>query len=283
MRKLRILLATFSILALTAVLLDFTGVSARWFGCLAKIQFLPAALAGSVVVLVLLTIVTLLAGRVYCSVVCPLGILQDFIRWITFGRRRDNKRRCSVSGAPRAVEVDVRSWPSVLRWLRVAILALFVGGGFLGLHFVWLDPYAIYARAAACLAPLVRMGNNELAAWAESHASYCAQTVEVAVPATGFILLAAGMVALIAALAAWRGRVWCNTVCPVGTLLGALAKFAWFRPRIDASTCVGCKLCERTCRTHCINVDAKAFDRTKCVSCFDCSATCPKGAIKWTK
>lgn len=278
MRKLRILLATFSILALTAALLDFTGVSARWFGWLAKLQFLPAALACSVVVLVPLTVVTLLAGRVYCSVACPLGILQDFIRWITFGRRRDNTRRMGVAAAPSPSHVG-----AALRWLRVAILALFVGGGFLGLHFVWLDPYAIYARGAACLAPLVRMGNNELAAWAERHSSYCAQTVEVAVPATGFILLAAGMVVLVAALAAWRGRVWCSTVCPVGTLLGALAKFAWFRPHIDASACVGCGLCERTCRTHCINVDAKAFDRTKCVSCFDCSATCPKGAIKWTK
>jgi len=102
-------------------------------------------------------------------------------------------------------------------------------------------------------------------------------------PATGFVLLAAGMVAFVAALAAWRGRAWCNTVCPVGTMLGALAKFAWFRPRIVAQSCVSCRLCERICRAHCIHVDAKAIDHTQCVSCLDCSAVCPKGAITWKR
>ena len=102
-------------------------------------------------------------------------------------------------------------------------------------------------------------------------------------PATGFVLVAAGVVAFIAALAAWHGRAWCNTVCPVGTILGALAKFAWFRPNIVADSCVSCRACERICRAHCIHIDAKAIDHTKCVSCFDCSAVCPKGAIKWKR
>ena len=75
-RALRILLATFFLLAITACFLDFTGVAARWFGWTVKLQLMPAALAlgvGAVAILV----VTLLCGRVYCSVVCPLGLLQD--------------------------------------------------------------------------------------------------------------------------------------------------------------------------------------------------------------
>ena len=69
----------------------------------------------------------------------------------------------------------------------------------------------------------------------------------------------------------------------MGTILGALAKFAWLRPRISASSCVSCRLCEQTCRAHCIHIDVKAIDHTQCVSCLDCSAVCPKGAITWKR
>ena len=274
MRKVRIAAALLFFTAVTATMLDFTGTVAEWAGWTVKIQAVPAALAGSAAVLAGLVLATLLCGRVYCSAVCPLGVLQDIVRWLTFGRRRALKR---------GVPATARSG-AVAGWTRISLLVLFVGGGLLGMHFAWLDPYGIYGRFAACLAPVVRTGNNMLADWAARHGSYIAHTVETAVPAVGFILVAAGTVAVVAVLAAWRGRrEWCNLVCPVGTVLGALAKFAWFRPRIDREKCVKCGMCAKICRAGCIDVESGTFDRTKCVSCFDCSATCGKGAVKWTR
>lgn len=274
---LRLVLGLLVLLALTATFLDFTGTVAGKTPWLREIQFMPAVLAGSAVMLAILTLLTLLVGRVYCSVLCPLGVLQDLVRLVTFGRWRDRKFKAKPGGP--AVS-------AVQGWTRLGFLFVFAAGGFLGIHFTWLDPYAIYGRFVSfCLTPLVKASRHAdaIAAWADGGEGLFTRTLEVVMPATGFVLFAAGMVAFIAALAAWRGRTWCNTVCPVGTVLGALARLAWFRPRIVASSCVSCRLCERTCRAHCIRIDAKAIDHTQCVSCLDCSAVCPKGAITWKR
>ena len=274
---LRLVLGLLVLLALTATFLDFTGTVAGKTPWLREIQFMPAVLAGSVVLLAILTLLTLLVGRVYCSVLCPLGVLQDLVRLVTFGRWRDRKFKTKPGGP--AVS-------AIQGWTRLGFLFVFAAGGFLGLHFTWLDPYASYGRFVSfCLTPLVKASRHAdaVAAWVDGAEGLFTRTLEVVMPATGFVLFAAGMVAFIAALAAWRGRTWCNTVCPVGTILGALAKFAWFRPRIVAQSCVSCRLCERICRAHCIHVDAKAIDHTQCVSCLDCSAVCPKGAITWKR
>lgn len=274
---LRLLLGVAVLLALTATFLDFTGTMAGWFPWLRKAQFMPAVLACSAGALAFLLVVTLLVGRVYCSVLCPLGVLQDLVRLVTFGRWRDRKFRARPAGPALSAVQD---------WIRLGFLFAFAGGGFLGLHFTWLDPYAIYGRFVSfCLTPIVKAGKHAdaIAEWADGAEGTFTQLLEVVVPASGFVMFAWGVIAFIAALAAWRGRTWCNTVCPVGTILGALSKFAWFRPHIDASSCVSCRMCERICRSHCIHIDVKEIDNTKCVSCLDCSAVCPKGAITWKR
>ena len=79
LRKLRIIAATIFFALITLLFLDFTGTLHAWFGWLAKIQFLPAVMALNVGVIVLLVALTLLFGRVYCSGICPLGVMQDVI------------------------------------------------------------------------------------------------------------------------------------------------------------------------------------------------------------
>ena len=64
---------------ITLLFLDFTGTLHAWFGFLAKIQFLPALLALNFGVVAALIVLTLLFGRVYCSVICPLGVMQDAV------------------------------------------------------------------------------------------------------------------------------------------------------------------------------------------------------------
>lgn len=247
MRKLRIvriLLATFFWLAVTACFVDPTGTAVRGFGWTVKLQFWPAVLATGVTA-VLLTVVTLVVGRVYCSTVCPLGVLQDLAIFL----RLKLGKPFRPSAAPR------RRF-SVATCFRIAVTAVFIVGGFLGLHFVWLDPYAIYGRAAASV-------QTGLPVWLRA-ASLTA-------------------VALIVALAAWKGRFWCNTVCPVGAVLGLMARLTRRGPVFDAEKCVGCRQCERVCKARCLDGAAKTVDRTKCVACFNCGAVCGKGALSWSK
>lgn len=96
LRKIRIVLASIFFIALTMLFLDFTGIAHAWCGWMAEIQFLPALLALNIGTIAFLIVLTLLFGRIYCSVICPLGIFQDIISWIS-GKRRKKKARFSHS------------------------------------------------------------------------------------------------------------------------------------------------------------------------------------------
>jgi polyferredoxin len=272
MRKVRIFLGVISLLLITLLFLDFTGTIAPFAGWIAKIQFVPALLSLSAFAL-FIAILTLLVGRVYCSVICPLGIMQDVI---IFLRRLFGKK--FFASYPSNKELAIR------KYTRLGFLGLFVGGGFLGLHFVWLEPYAIYGRIVSfLLSPLYRMGNNALASWAADNSNYLFYAVENVIPSIGAILLSVSFFLLIVLMTLWKGRLWCNTVCPVGTMLGFLARFSFFKMKIQSSSCVKCGACEKICRAQCIDVANGKVDFSRCVGCYDCSAICPKKGISLKK
>ena len=94
--------------------------------------------------------------------------------------------------------------------------------------------------------------------------------------------IVAGATLLILVVLAWRsGRTYCNTICPVGTVLGLLSRVSLFRPVIDLNKCNGCKLCSRRCKASCINADAHQIDYSRCVVCMDCIDVCRQGAISY--
>lgn len=149
LRKLRIAAALLCFAPLTLLFLDFTGTAHRWFGWLAKVQFLPALLAANLAIVAALVLLTFLFGRIYCSTLCPLGVFQDVVSWIS-GRRKKN--RFSPSPERRA-----------LRYGTLAIFAVLLLGGF-GSVFALLDPYGAYGRmVASLLGPVYGWGNNLLA------------------------------------------------------------------------------------------------------------------------
>ena len=89
LRKIRTAVAVAVIALLTFGFLDFTGIiNDPW---LQRIQFGPALLSLSTVTLVCLIAGTLIFGRIYCSVICPLGIFQDFFNWLS--RKFDKKKK----------------------------------------------------------------------------------------------------------------------------------------------------------------------------------------------
>ena len=82
LRKIRIILATVMFIGITWLFVDFTGTAYHWFGWMPKLQFLEAVLALNVAVVIGLVVLTLILGRIYCSVICPLGIMQDLFGWL---------------------------------------------------------------------------------------------------------------------------------------------------------------------------------------------------------
>lgn len=269
LRRIRIILAVTVFLLITALFVDFTGTVHAWFGWLAKIQFWPAVLALNVGVVLALVVLTLLLGRIYCSVICPLGVFQDIVSWLS-GRRKKKKYRFAYSPAK--------------RWLRYAVLLLFVAAALAGLGSLvaLLSPYSAYGRMAQnLLAPLYAWGNNLLAGWAEQAGSYAFYRHEVWLR-SGITLGVAVVTLAILVVLAWRGgRTYCNTICPVGTVLGFLSRFSLLRPVIDVSKCNSCTLCSRQCKASCIDPARHQIDYSRCVACMDCIGACKHGAISY--
>lgn len=269
LRKIRIAAAAVFFTMITLLFLDFTGTLHAWFGWMARVQLLPAVLAVNVAVVAALLVLTLLFGRVYCSVICPLGVFQDVASWAG-GKRRKNRF----------------TYSRALPWLRYGMLALFVAAMVAHIKPVaeLLAPYSAYGRIASNLfAPLYRWGNNLLAYAAERIDSYAFYTVDVWVKSGVTFAVAAATFAVLAVLAWRNGRTYCNTVCPVGTILGFVSRFAVFKPRIDTSKCNGCGLCARNCKASCIDAKSHEIDYSRCVACMDCIGKCRQHAIAFSR
>ena len=267
LRKIRRILAVLFFVAVTALFLDFTGTIHTWLGWTAKMQFLPAILALNVGVVVGLILLTLLVGRVYCSIICPMGVMQDIISWVS-GKRKKKKNRFSYSPEK--------------KWLRYGVLGLFVIAlvAGIGSFVALLAPYSSYGRIASNLfAPLYRWGNNLLALIAERMDSYAFYQTDVWMKSLPTFIIAVVTFIIITVLAWKNGRTYCNTICPVGTVLGFFSRFSLFRPVINTEMCKNCSLCARRCKAACIDYKNHKIDYSRCVVCMDCLDNCKHGAL----
>ena len=266
LKKLRITLATIFFVGITLMFLDFTGTLHHWLGWMAKVQFLPAVLALNVVIILVLLVLTLVFGRIYCSVICPLGIFQDLVARL---RRKKNKY----------------SYSKAISWLRYTMLGIMVVAIVAGIGSVvqLLAPYSAYGRIATMIfQPIWKFGNNLLASVAERIDSYAFYRTEVLVPAMGVVLIVAVATALLVGILAWRnGRTYCNTICPVGTVLSFFARFSWFKIRFDEDKCRNCSLCTKNCKAACIDFKTHTVDYSRCVVCGNCIDKCKFGALSY--
>lgn len=237
LRKIRLTFAMICFVLITLLFLDFTGTLHGWFGWLAKIQFLPAVLALNVGVILFLVILTLVCGRIYCSVICPLGVFQDILAWL--GRQPKKRRKLPYSYSP------------ALSWLRYGVLGVFIIALIAGIGSLaaLLAPYSAYGRIANNLfQPIWQWGNNLLAYLAERADSYAFYETDVWLKSLPTFIIAAATLAVLVVLAGRNGRTYCNTICPVGTVLGFLSRYSLFRITIDSEKCNQCSLCSRNCK-----------------------------------
>lgn len=265
LRKIRIVLATIAFVMITLLFLDFTGTLHGWFGFIAKIQFIPAVLALNLLVVALLVALTLLFGRIYCSVLCPLGILQDI--FAKFNRKKNKY-----------------SYSAELRWLRIAFLVIFVilmFAGFASLS-VLLEPYSNFGLIVQNLLQPIYVGlNNLLAMVAEHYGSYAFYSREVWIRSVPTFAISIVLLVMIFVLAFRGGRTYCNTLCPVGTILGYIAKFSRMKIVIDTEACKNCGKCAKNCKASCIDTKNHTVDYTRCVACGNCLNNCSFGALTY--
>ena len=268
LRKVRIAFASVFFIGITLLFLDFSGSLHAWLGWMSRVQFLPTLLATNVAVLLFLVMLTLVFGRVYCSVICPMGVMQDIIAWL--GKRK-NHRRYGFSKEKR-----------VLRWafFAAACMAWIAGvASFVAL----LAPYSSYGRMVQNLFQPLYLGiNNILALGAEHVNSYAFYSKDVWIRSLPTFIIAVVTFITVAFLAWRNGRTYCNTVCPVGTILSVLARFSWLKIRFDGEKCRSCSLCTRGCKAACIDFKRHYVDYSRCVVCGDCLTACKFDALHYT-
>lgn len=280
-------------LLLSAQFLDiFHRLPESWYALHpTQTQFIPSLLnflgGGGVLAgaaFLTFTVTTFIFGRVYCSFFCPLGIGMDIVRWFAKFPARNRFLKKSALGryCARALKLTwERAW-NKLRIAAVAFAALLIAFGFTSL-LGFLDPYSLFGKIFGLIVfPGLSLANNELSNFMIGHGVYTVTAVNgdvrVSLALFGLSLLILGGVS---ALSIWRGRIYCNTLCPVGGFLGWVARHSLFRLELIPESCTRCGLCERECKAQCIESKNRGLDFSRCVLCFDCVRTCPRGGVQY--
>lgn len=251
---------------------DFAAKMPPQTHALLHLQIVPALLSGATGIIVLQLAIVLVFGRIYCSSICPAGILQDLInRLFCIGKKKKKGARRFSQHKPL----------NLFRYGLLGATAVTALLGFTSL-LVWLDPYSNFGRIAANLfRPAVMWGNNLLADLLmrmENYSLYhvTIHTVTVAGLVSGVIILL-----LFAGLTIFRGRLFCNTLCPVGAALSIISRYSLFRISFDKQSCNNCGNCERSCKAEAIDSKQMKVDTSRCVNCFNCTSSCTKNSLKY--
>lgn len=191
-------------------------------------------------------LITFVFGRFYCSVICPLGILQDFLCFLSLNKSKNYKNFLKT------------------RYTIAAVVfgALFAGWA-VGLKI--LDPYTNFGLIASSIfTPVYNLITK--------NSSYEFTVATLAISLVPFIVLIA--------LVIFKRRFFCTAICPVGTILGLSAKYGLLRLQFT-DKCITCGACFRNCPAGSINLKDKQIDNERCLRCLKCVSVCPKQAITY--
>jgi ferredoxin len=97
------------------------------------------------------------------------------------------------------------------------------------------------------------------------------------------IIITTLIIFFITLAAVFKGRLYCNSICPVGTFLGLVSKISFLKIGISKDGCTHCGKCESICKSSCINHADNYVDFSRCVSCFNCLNVCRNSSIKFIK
>lgn len=272
LKVVRIVLTFVFFTPLLLLFIDFADFLPNSLSKILHIQLIPAIIGGFVPLFVLHLLLTLFFGRIYCSTICPAGILQDFLnRLACIGKKK--KRG--------AMRFRYRKPANGMRYTILGMTLLSVVFGFMEICLL-LDPYSTFGRIATHLfRPIVIGINNLFSGILSSRGNYSLYYVSIDFSIVSFVTAIIALLVFII-MVYFRGRLYCNTICPVGSLLSIISRFSLRRITIDNNACNGCESCERSCKAEAIQSKNRLIDMSKCVTCFNCLSSCNKQAIKYS-
>ena len=277
LKRIRVAVAVIFSLAISSLFLDLGNtipsgvhtffVSTQLVPSLMRtLVFLSSASFGLFFVLIL----TLLYGRVYCSTLCPLGVLQDIM--IRIAKRINRRRRFRFKKHLYALHYTL--------FIFTALFAMAGSVVFLNLF----EPFSNYGRIFSNLiSPFVVLVNNGIAYIIGLFDLSFIFQIQLLHISTISVIAPVIFFALVVYLSYCHGRLFCNLLCPAGALLGLLSRLSVFKIVIDENNCEECGLCERVCKASCIKSSSKGIDFAACIGCFNCIDVCPTVGISYKR
>ena len=220
-------------------------------------------------------ILTLLLGRVFCGWACPLGTLNNLVG--ALGKR-------SVPGRP-------RNWHRVKYYLLAGIL----GSAVFTLQPAGiLDPLSLLIRSfSVSIYPWFNYAVRStfdaiyasdaagITAVSEPVYSLLKKTVLSFNQATYLQSVSIGILFLaILGLNLVEKRFWCKYLCPLGALLGLLSRFSLLKRSVSEG-CTECGACGHVCQGA-ASPDVKGrWKDAECYYCWNCDDICPNDAVSF--
>lgn len=192
--------------------------------------------SGTIVLLVVTLILSLIFRRSFCGIICPFGALQEFFGIL--GKKIFKKRFI----IPSKIDKPLR----LLKYL-VLIVTLYFAWKTSGLWVDSYDPWAAYGHLSTGIPSLID--------------EYLIGSLLLVFVLIGSLLY---------------DRFFCKYICPMGAFYGLISKLSPSKIIRNENTCVNCGLCNRSCPMNIKVSEIKEITSSECISCQKCINSCPK-------
>jgi len=227
---------------------------------------------------ILTLVLTFLFGRVFCGWICPLGTLNHAIGWLASHSRGQHPNLRLLSFRLKyyvlvfflVASVFSLQWVGILdpislliRSMTLAVEPIFnwlVHGLFALLYFSNIDLITLWSE------PLYDVLKGSILSFRQPHFHQG--------------LLVGLLFALVLLLNLVHKRFWCMVLCPLGGLLGVIARFSRFERLIDDS-CNECGACIPDCFQGQKESLPRGWLKSECLVCGNCQDVCPHTALRF--
>jgi len=222
----------------------------------------------------LLIVVTLLFGRVFCNWICPYGTLHQFVGWLfNIGRATDR--------------IEQNRYRNIYYLKYGILIVMLIMASFGALQIGLLDPICLmYRTFATVVAPASDMVIDQ--------ASLTANNMNLDTLWLDNLKFGPGVESRVFVGSFWIGvmivglvganlfipRFFCRVLCPLGALLGVISRFSIFRINRDVHKCTDCNLCLTRCEGA--SDPQGVLRQSECFSCMNCIDDCPEDALSFT-